>query len=149
MFWKISMLCVLAVVSLCSCADKTTPEYTVKEFISAVKNDNQQVISNLLDWERILVQVKGESYADMSPEEVRVEKDRIRRSMLKALHEGELSVIKDIDPVVSESKVVRETYGPKAVVVVKDRRQKGREYSFALSQVEGSWKIFRIIQKPA
>jgi len=149
MFRKISILCALAVVFLCSCADKTTPEYTVKEFINAVKDKNEQVIVNLLDLDRILVQVKGEAYQDMTPEEARVQKDRVKESMLKALGTGSLSVINEIDPVMVSSEVAEDEFGTKALVVVRDRREGGRQYAFLLSRVDGSWKIFSIIRKPA
>jgi len=149
MIRKISVLSVLAVVLLCSCADKTTPEYTVKEFISSVKNDNEQEIVNMMDFERILVQVKGPAYSSMTPEEKNVEMDRLIDSTMKALRVGELSDINKMTPVVVKTDIVKESSGPKAVVVVSDKADKKMQYAFVMSQMHGKWKIFRILRKPA
>jgi len=121
----------------------------VKTFIKAVKNDDVNIISELMDFERILVQVKKESYTGMGDDEKKVEVARLRESVLNALRTGDLSLIKDINPVVSRSEIVDEGFGPKAVVVVRDKSGTGPEFVFIMSGSDRGWKIFSILREPA
>ena len=122
------------------CAKKDTPTATVMMFFDAARRGDPAGLAETLSFERLYAQMAGDAALNIPPEKKAAELAKFRQVMLDGILNGKKSSFRDADPKVKDERIS----GGMAEVVVEDRKDKGRVYSFGLVREEGRWKIFKV-----